>query len=54
MSTTAQIESLLVWARFPVLPVEYYTGKWLEKAGDRTVKVDRVIEPHCWLHAADL
>lgn len=28
----AEISSLPVWVRFPVLPVEYYTKRWLKKA----------------------
>lgn len=44
MPKTVKIHSLLVWVRFPVLPVEYYTGIWLEQVGNkigRTIKVDR-------------
>lgn len=44
MPRTAKIESLLVWIRFPVLPVEYYTHKWLVRAGNKigkTMKVDK-------------
>lgn len=40
----AKIESLLVWVRFPILPVEYFNEHWLKRAGNRigrTVKVDR-------------
>lgn len=38
-----EINSLPVWVRFPVLPVEYYTVRWLKQAGNnigRTIKVD--------------
>lgn len=38
-----EINTLPVWVRFPILPVEYYTMRWLKKAGNnigRTVKVD--------------
>lgn len=40
---TIKIESLLVWVGFSVLPVEYYTSKWLERDGNvigRTIEVD--------------
>lgn len=40
---TEKIKSLPVWVRSPVLPIEYYTEKWLRKAGDetgKTIKVD--------------
>lgn len=42
IATTTKIEALLVWVRFPILPVEYYTERWLERAGNkigRTIKV---------------
>lgn len=44
MARTAKIESLLVWVRFPILPVEYFNENWLVRAGNkigRTVKVDK-------------
>lgn len=44
MPISAKIESLLVWVRFPILQVEFYSAIWLEKAGNRIgrkVKVDR-------------
>lgn len=40
----AMIESLLVWIRFQILPVEYYMIKWLERGGNRigrTIKIDK-------------
>lgn len=39
----ADISSLLVWIRFPLLPMEYYTESWLRRAGSQiggTIKVD--------------
>lgn len=39
----AEIDSLPVWLRFPVLPVDFYSECWLKKAGNnigRTIKVD--------------
>lgn len=44
MPMDATIDSLLVWVRFSILPVEYYTARWIERAGNklgRTIKVDR-------------
>lgn len=44
MLHAATIDSLLVWVEFPELPMGYYNGKWLERAGNkfgRTTKVDR-------------
>lgn len=44
MPKTAKIESLLAWVRFSVLPVDHYTGRWLERAGNkigRTTEVDK-------------
>lgn len=44
VAKSARIESLLVWVRFPILPVEYFNEYWLMRAGNRigrTVKVDR-------------
>lgn len=44
MSKTAKIDFLLVWVRFSVLPIEYYTGKWLKRAWNKigcTIKVDK-------------
>lgn len=41
----AEISSLPVWIRFHVLPVEYYTESWLQRARNqigRTIKVDLV------------
>lgn len=38
-----EIHTMPVWVRFPVLPVECYTIRWLKQAGNhigRTVKVD--------------
>lgn len=43
LADSAKITSLPLCVRFPWLPVEYYTEKWLRKAGDtlgRTIKVD--------------
>lgn len=43
MAEEAKIASMIVWLRFPILPVEYSTEKWLRKAGDeigKTIKVD--------------
>lgn len=43
MADKAEITSLPVWVRFPMLPVEYYSERWLWRAGDcvgRTIKVD--------------
>lgn len=43
MADTAVINHLCVWVRFSMLPVEYYTQRWLERAGNkigRTLKVD--------------
>lgn len=43
IADSAQIDLLLVWVRFPILPVEYYTVLWLQKASNkirRTLKVD--------------
>lgn len=40
---TKAIRSLPVWVRFPILPVEYYSKKWLKRAGDKigkTIKID--------------
>lgn len=39
----AEINSLPVWIRFPILPVEYYMEPWLRRAGNsigRTITVD--------------
>lgn len=39
----AVINSLPVWVRFPMLPLEYYTERWLRKEGNEiglTIKVD--------------
>src|SRR4051812_37687190 len=39
---SAKITSLPVWVRFPWLPVEYYTEKWLWNAGNnigKTIKI---------------
>lgn len=39
----AEIHSIPVWVRFPVLPVEYYIERWLRNAGShigKTIKVD--------------
>lgn len=44
MARTVTIDSLLVWVRFPILPIEYYIERWLERAWNkigRTIKVDR-------------
>lgn len=44
MADTAEINFLPVWVQFSVFPVEYYTEKWLERAGNRiarTLKVDK-------------
>lgn len=44
MVEEAVITSMLVWVRFQILPVEYYTESWLRKAWDeirKTVKVDK-------------
>lgn len=38
-----EIHSMPVWVMFPILPVEYYTERWLKNAGNyigRTIKVD--------------
>lgn len=38
-----EIHIMPVWVRFHVLPVEYYTVRWLKQEGNhirRTVKVD--------------
>lgn len=38
-----KIDKLMVWVNFPLLPVEYYTKLWLERARNRigkTMKVD--------------
>lgn len=46
MPKTGKINSLLVWAHFPALPVKYYTEIWLERVGNkigRPVKVDRTM-----------
>lgn len=43
VAETEVIKSLPTWVRFPVLSVEYYSEKWLRRAGDRiskTIKVD--------------
>lgn len=43
MAKMATIDSLFVWVRFPVIPVEYFNEKWLLRAGNRigrSVKVD--------------
>lgn len=42
MPNTAKIKSLLVWIRFPILPVEYYTVRWLERAGNRIGRIIKV------------
>lgn len=34
----AKINKLLIWVKFSVLPVEYYTKTWLERAGDHIGK----------------
>lgn len=39
----AKINSLPVWVKFHVLPVEYYSERWLKKAGNligQNIKVD--------------
>lgn len=44
MPKTTTIDSLLVWVRFPVVPVEYFNERWLIRAGNqigKAVKVDR-------------
>lgn len=46
----AEINSLPLWVRFLVLPVEYYSKRWLKKAGNhigQTVKLDitRLLAP---------
>lgn len=41
---TAEVSTLPIWVRFPVLPVEYYNEQWLKRAGDRIgrmLKVDK-------------
>lgn len=43
MATTVVITSVPAWVRFPMLLIEYYSERWLERAGnriDRTSKVD--------------
>lgn len=38
-----EIHSMLVWVRFPILPVEYHMVGWLKRAGDhirKTIRVD--------------
>lgn len=43
MAKTATIDSLLVWVRFPIIPVEYFRERWLLRAGNkigRAIKVD--------------
>lgn len=38
-----EISLLPVWMRFPILPVEYYSERWLKKAGNeigRTIMID--------------
>src|SRR4051812_31021917 len=45
MAKTATIDSLLVWVRFPIIPVEYFNETWLMSAGNKigkAVKVDRL------------
>lgn len=45
MPKSVKIESLLLWVRFQILPVDYYTNKWLERVGNKigkTIKVDRI------------
>lgn len=42
VANEANINKLLVWVRFSVLPVEYYTKTWLERAGSRIGKILRV------------
>lgn len=40
----AEVTTLPIWIRFPVLPVEYYNEQWLQRAGDKLskkLKVDR-------------
>lgn len=40
---TAQIDLIPVQVGFPILPIEYYTSSWLQRAGNkirRTLKVD--------------
>lgn len=39
----AEIDTMPVWVRFPILPLEYYTERWLRIAGNhvgKTIKVD--------------
>lgn len=46
VAKSAKIESLLVWVRFPILPVEYFNEYWLKRVGNRigrTAKVDRTM-----------
>ncbi|XP_031131806.1 uncharacterized protein LOC116033187 [Ipomoea triloba] len=43
-----EIEKLLVWARLPTLPIEYFEDDFLQKIGDkigRTIKVDGTTSP---------
>lgn len=42
MPKTTKIESLLVRVRFPVISVEYYTSKWLERAGNKIGKTNKL------------
>lgn len=46
MPTDATIDSLLVWLRFLMLPVDYYTAEWIERAGNKillTIKLNRTM-----------
>lgn len=39
----AEIDTMPVWVRFPILPLEYYTERWLRIAGNhvgKAIKVD--------------
>lgn len=45
MAKTATIDSLLVWVRFSIIPVEYFNETWLIRSGnkiDKAAKVDRL------------
>lgn len=49
-----EINNLPVWVRFPTVPVEYHTERWLKQAGNeigQTIKVDLA---NCWRHVGNL